>query len=95
MNSVYLATKRYLDKTYGNAYYNTRLFIDGVEQFRSGFTYGYANADQHEALTFLQSMGIVSKDARNLREAVESAGAVLYVSPELWTTKREVKGWGN
>jgi hypothetical protein len=93
MNSVYLATKRHRDKTFGNSYYNTRLFIDGVEQFRSGFTYG--DGDQHEALTFLQSMGIVSKDARNLREAVEGAGAVLYVSPEIWTTKREVKGWGN
>jgi hypothetical protein len=95
INSVFLSTKRYLDKTYGNTYYNTRLFIDGVEQFRSGFTYGYGSADQNEALTFLQSAGIVSREARNLREAVEGAGAVLYLAPELWATKRDVKAWGN
>lgn len=95
MNSVFLTTKRYLDKTYGNTFYNTRLFIDGVEQFRSGFTYGYGSADQSEALNFLQSVGLVSREARSLEVAVRDAGAVLYMSPEIWATKREVKNWGN
>ena len=94
MQSVYLATKRYFDKTGGNSYFSSRIQIDGVEVARLSLQYGYESQDEYEALAALIRLGYLSPGNGSLYSAVKNAGAVLYKTPFIYVTRREAKAWG-
>jgi hypothetical protein len=94
MNSLYIGTKRYFDKTGGNSYFASRVEVDGVEVLRLPFQYGYESADEYTALHELQKLGVLPFEAQSLWSAVRDAGAAFYRAPIAYFTKREVKRWG-
>lgn len=95
MKSVYVATKRWFDKTGGNSYFASRIFVDGELVAIQPFQYGYASQDLSEARLSLISAKVLPADCSEwLPLALKNAGIVLYYTPDIWVTKKEVKMWG-
>lgn len=100
MNSIYLATKRYWDKTGGNTYFASRVFIDGKEVARLPFQYGYGSADEAAAIQALVTFGFIpetdsTRQSRPLWYVARENGAVFYQTPiDGFYRMREVKAWG-
>lgn len=96
MNSIYLSTYRYFDKTGGNTYFSSRLYIDGEEVARLPFQYGYETADQTAAMTALAAKGYTRPEmGQSLYSFARENDAVLYLSPlDFYTTAKAVKAYG-
>lgn len=95
--SVFVSTKRYFDRSGGNSYFASRIFVDGREVARQPFQYGYDSQDLHEARLSLISAEVLPADCSTyLPTALREAGIVFYQNPiDTYTTKRAVSQWGD
>ena len=99
MNSIYLATKRYWDKTGGNTYFASRVYIDGKQVARLPFQYGYGSADEAAAISALVEFGFIpesesTRQSRPLWYVARENGADYYQTPiDGYYKKRDVKAW--
>lgn len=51
--------KRWFDKTYGNTYCSSRVYINGELSFKVPWTYGYGNYYEQKALEELEKRGLI------------------------------------
>jgi len=88
--SVFIHTKRWLDKTYKNSYFASRIEVGTGNYLFVPFQYGYESADLDAAVKVLQEAGYeVERKHFNTSQAPFDH---YYVSQ--WATKGETKRIG-
>ena len=89
--SVFVETREWHDKTYGNTYFSARIWIDGNIIETLGFQYGYGNQSEHEAHQWLVSNGYVAEETKNhaLSYVLRHMG-IDYYHAKTSVTKREM-----
>lgn len=55
--SVFIHTRRWFDKTYGNTYFASRIEVGTGNYYFVPFQYGYGDQDLHEAVKVLRANG--------------------------------------
>lgn len=80
INSLYLETLAWVDKTYGNTYFASAIHINGEVTISIPLQYGYGNQDEYEALKALVGSGLVPASRNNLRITLEELGVDYYRS---------------
>lgn len=69
--SIYLETLEWVDKTYGNTYFASRIYADGELITVLPFQYGYGSHDKAEALKALEPLFEIPKDVTALWQLKE------------------------
>ena len=60
IKSIMIIGKRWFDKTYGNTYCSSRVYINGEFKLAVPWTYGYGNYYEQKAKEELEARGLVS-----------------------------------
>ena len=60
ISSIMIIGKRWIDKMYGNTYCSSRVYINGKEEFRVPWTYGYGNYYEQKAWEELEKRGYIT-----------------------------------
>lgn len=76
-NSIFIESREWFDKSAGNAYFSSRVSVNGLFVYSSAMEYGYDTQHIHEALGQLIKRGILSDDL-NTPYKVRGAGIALY-----------------
>jgi len=81
-NSIYLETGEWVDKTYGNTYFASRVYVDGEQVAVLPFQYGYERMDEYTAHRELVNLGYLPKETETqaLAYACRDNGIVFYRS---------------
>lgn len=93
MNSLFLDTYKWHDKTYGNSYFASRVSINGALAFALPFQYGYERMDEEILRQELVKRGLINDDGTSLRNQIEAQGCDYYRSTQ-WTRQSEAKQHG-
>ncbi len=82
MNSIYLETRTWLDRTYGNSYFASQIHYNGKVIATLPFQYGYGNQDEYNATRALVELGILPESSKYLALslACRDAEIILYTS---------------
>ena len=91
VRSVFLETLSWHDKTYGNSYFASRIYVNGNLLAALPFQYGYERMDEQMALELLKKLGHVPEDARSIRQGLEG---VDYYRTKNYTNKSDTKKHG-
>lgn len=92
MRSLYIETLAWRDKTYGNTYFSSRIWVDGKLKATLPFQYGYERMDEHKALEHLLAHGILPASTSSLYGSLEG---VDYYRSYAMAKKAEVERHGN
>lgn len=92
-NSILIHTKEWFDKTYGNSYFATRIYIDGELFLTLPFQYGYYSMGFHTAMEALLANGKVPNDSMPYY-LKRDFGIIVYDVKESNQKKADVKLWG-
>ena len=88
--SVFIHTRRWFDKTYGNSYFASRIEVGTGNYYFVPFQYGYESADIDAAVKVLQEAGYaVERKHFNTTQAPFDHYRVDY-----YATKKETKRLG-
>lgn len=63
--SLFIETKEWHDKTYGNTYFSARIWIDGEIVHTLGFQYGYGNQSEYESQKWLLANYYLPQEGKN------------------------------
>jgi hypothetical protein len=78
MRSVFIESRQWFDKTYGNSYFSNRVWIDGKVAFVTGIAYGYDTQYIWDALSELYNRGYTN-DSYSLH-GLRKSGVDVYAS---------------
>lgn len=73
--SLFVETREWHDKTYGNTYFSARIWVDGHIVGTLGFQYGYGDQSLYEAQKWLLANDYLPQEDKN--------GALSYVTRNL------------
>jgi hypothetical protein len=59
VRSIFVETREWYDKTGGQCYYSSRIWVDGQLIYTTGMTYGYGSQCEYDATKILAYRGIL------------------------------------
>ena len=97
--SIMIVGKRWFDRTHGNTYCSSQVFINGELAFKIPWTYGYGNYYEQKAKEILNSKGIIKLEKysngclSSFREYCEK-NKIKYETIVTDGLKRDMVAWG-
>lgn len=88
--SVFIHTRRWFDKTYGNSYFASRIEVGTGNYYFVPFQYGYESADIDAAVKVLQEAGY----AVERKDFNTTSAPFDHYRVDYYATKRETKRLG-
>lgn len=85
--SLFIEGRLWLDKTYGNTYYSSRVYVNGKHVFTLGMSYGYDLQFLHDSLKELKERGYINNTS--VWQLRDEQGVAVYHSSS-YVNKREL-----
>jgi hypothetical protein len=100
VRSIFVETREWYDKTGGQVYFSSRIYVNGKHVYTTGMTYGYGSHDEYVAAKVLAYRGIIpdTLDGRSIRWARDLGIDVYTVKYEskkrdLWKEEDSTEEW--